>query len=131
MKCDMSIIVEGPNEHGMFKRRCSRPGCTKKTNWTPDTPDRIYFACLAWPRSWEWGTWLSIGLSVFFITKEHVGWIKHKLGLQEPGPCKTCPLYEAWLNTLGGRLVTAAEDGKWYGSLARLLVTRAKEPPSP
>lgn len=127
MKCDMSIVVEGPDERGWFKRRCARE-CGKKTDWTPHQPERIHFNCIAWPRRWELGSWISLCLAVFGISKRRWSWVQAKLGLVEPqSTCGACAAREAWLNTFGGRLVTLAES-KWYAKpLAWLMVTRPKE----
>lgn len=125
MNCDMSIIVEGPNERGYCKRRCARPGCTKKTNWTPHEPEQIRFACLAWPGPWEWGTWLAVLLEAVWITKGRVSWLAIKLNLVEPNVNPNCPLgcdaREKWLNSLGGKTVM-----RWRAFKARFV----KEPPS-
>lgn len=126
MKCEMAIVIEGPDERGQCKRRCARPGCTKHTNWTPYGPERIVFECVAWPRPWELGSWAALMLEVFGVSKRRWQWLRAQFGLIEP--CK-CGPREEWLNTLGGRLVTLADSGKWYGKfLTRLLVTR--QPPT-
>lgn len=63
---------------------------------------------LEWPGWWEWGTWVSLLLGSFGITKERVGWLKNKLGLQEPlDCCPACEKYQAWLNSYGGKVVMA------------------------
>lgn len=109
MNCDMSIIVEGPDERGWRVRQCSRPGCGKKTNWTPDEPGRIHFSCRAWPRASEWGTWIALFLEAIYIRKPTVAWLAWKLNLVEPSA--NCPLgceaREKWLNSLGGKTVMA------------------------
>ena len=122
MKCDMTTIVEGPDERGQFKLRCSRQGCPKKTNWTPYGPDQIVFECLAWPRLRDLGSWAALMLEVFGASKKRWQWLRSQFGLIEP--CK-CGAREEWLNSIGGRIVASAESGRWYGKvLARLLVTR-------
>src|SRR5687768_14626728 len=127
MKCEMTIIVEGPDQRGRCKRRCARPGCTKKTNWTPYCPERIVFDCVAWPRWCEIGSWLALVIEAIGVSKKRWQWLRVKLGLIEP--CK-CGPREEWLNTLGGRMVTLANNGKWYCKvLARLLVTRQPTEP--
>jgi hypothetical protein len=122
MKCTMDIIVDGPDERGRCKRRCSRRGCPKRTNWTPYGPERIVFECQAWPRPLELGSWVALMLEVFGVSKKRWRWLRAQFGLIEP--CK-CASREEWLNTLGGRIVASADSGKWYGrALSKILVTR-------
>lgn len=113
MKCIMTIVVEGPNERGEFKRRCDRRGCRKKTAWTPDPPERIKFRCTGWPHRWEIGSWISLLLEAVGVKKQRWAQLRFRLGLDEvpKSDCPTCTARERWLNTFGGWCYTKANGG--------------------
>lgn len=107
MKCDFEFTDE-TNDQGWRYVRCTRPGCWIKGGPTPDELQNIHCSqCQAFPRLYEFGYWLAFALEVVGLSKQRWGWIRWKLGLQEPTGCNSCEARERWLNTLGGRLVTA------------------------
>jgi hypothetical protein len=89
MKCDMVILVQGPDERGWRKWRCSRAGCTKKTNWTPDKPEKITFVCTGLPHAHEWGQWVSFWLGVIGLRGCPLAALKRWLGFA--GDCSQSP----------------------------------------
>jgi len=93
--------------------KCVRCGHSEITH---HPPERVHAECMAFPLSDEWGHWVALFLATVGLRKETWNWIRRRLGLIEP--CN-CDGREAWLNTLGGRAVTAWRRIKasgWAGS---------------
>jgi hypothetical protein len=75
---------------------------SKKTLKVP-SGNRIHPArCTGRPLAHEWGSWLALLLSLFFITPETVGWLLWLTRRQpEPRPCGTCGNREQAINAAG------------------------------
>lgn len=105
MQCDMTVHLQGPNANGWHKWKCARPGCTKKTKWTPDTAENIHFQCVGVPRWWEWGEWVGVALALVGLDPARWAKISEHFGFVEPAEiCQGCERRKRWLNTIGGRV---------------------------
>lgn len=129
MRCLMTVVVDGPDDRGWLRRRCERRGCTKRTNWTPDPPERIGFRCTGWPHNWEIGSWLALFLAAIGISQDRFAWAVHKLGLIEVADESCgCAAREQWLNTLGGRIYTLAKAGNRFAKVAQWWLVKTQNP---
>lgn len=100
---------------------CQRCGRVLKSIYPPE---QMRAQCRAWPLWHEFGEWSSLAVSLTGITPSRWGWVRWKLGLQEPGACGGCEARKVWLNSLGGRL---ASSEHWAAKImARLLVRRVR-----
>lgn len=114
MRCD---FVETGRIRGRVAVRCRRCGLSLTTLYVPS---KVFANCRAWPFWHEFGEWVSILLAAIGINPRRYGWLRWKLGLDEPGSCASCDARKLWLNTLGGRLATSTHwAAKWMA--ARLV----------
>lgn len=97
----------------------------KRTIVTLYGPARCHATCRVWPLWHEFGEWLAILLAAVGVNPRRWGWVRWKLGFDEPGGCGGCEARKRWLNTLGGRLATS---GHWAAKWATRLLVRQVEP---
>lgn len=96
MNCDWRNFDE-PNTNGWRRVICVR--CTLRLNPTPHSFDNIINECQAWPRWWEWGSWLALIIATLWL--DHVARVVAPISTHDDGSCDSCAGREVTINDIG------------------------------